>query len=611
MNLQDVYLALPSLYSEKSAKTYEAAFRRVETLTGRKLHQIPANDVAWFEIAKHIVWAGSFRAATPEAAARAFNTWSKKIGAAIRLATAEETQTPANPDARLAWDRLIAYAKEVQNRPDETGEKILPGMADMSLFNLRARVGHVLPAKLDTATATETLASIPANKADSYRRALRAFNNIIIERERHQPIAALLPVAPVGPLPGMRDAPLNWTSLSHSLVVACDAAIEKAVLGERAKRDRFSGKLGADPLPRRTKGKRKVGNPVNRRKAHRNALSWLIRHAWDDRTKACRIERLDDLLTAQNIQNAVNRYQARAAQSSILKATDETSSMNTWLANLETLSTRNGLGEEVLDTLADLRFSDEMHSDYAGEMAAARAAFVKLIDRDPAIVRTIITGPRLLEREVRRGLERWDALRKHGRTEVLHLCIAAGMMALQLSRPLRTRNLHELTCDGESAELLAPRRAGAPATVDIPGSKVKNGQDLWHEIPAMQWQILRLWLDEGRALWATEKGIAHEANPYLVPGLKKGQPVSRSTLNKAWNRGMSRLGLTDMTPHMMRHVGATIYIAENPGQYGVVADLLADKLDTVQSFYAKGAGKEAARLFAEVLARRDPTLNLF
>ena len=97
---------------------------------------------------------------------------------------------------------------------------------------------------------------------------------------------------------------------------------------------------------------------------------------------------------------------------------------------------------------------------------------------------------------------------------------------------------------------------------------------------------------------------------YLFPGTIRAEPICRQTLNTAWNRGMARLGLPGMTPHMMRHVAATVFLARYPGQYGTVADLLGDRPETVEAFYARGAGQSASRLFAEVLEEIDPTLKL-
>ncbi|WP_417809880.1 hypothetical protein [Thioclava sp.] len=610
MTLNDIYLALPNLYSVSSAKAYSAAFRRVEKLTGRTLKQIPADDVAWTEIARHIVCAGEFRAATPKAAERAFHTWSGKISAAIRKAMEATAEAPVAPDARLAWDQLIDYAKRVQNRPGPDCCKVLPGMADVSLANLRARVGHVFPSELDNEAATDALSCIPSDKTASFRRSLKLFDKMIIQKDRHEEIAALLPVSPVGPLPGRRDAPLDWTALPASLVASCDAAIDRAINGERPQRDRFGGKLGADPLPRRSKNKRKIRNPELRRKNHRQALSWLIRHIWADRTPPPGVTQLEELLTSRHVKMATAKYAERTKQSKTLKGANETSSTNSWLATLDTLAKRNDLDDNVLDAIADLRFSDTVHSDYANEMAADRAAFLKLLDHDPEVVRAILTGPRVLAHEARRGFDRWETLGVHARTEALHIVMASAAMALQLSRPLRTRNIHELTMSGEGAELCLPRRRGDLAIIDIARTHVKNNREIFHELPAAQWKTLALWIEEGRARWCASHGIDPDLNPYLFPGTKSGAPISRGTFNKTWNRGMSRIGVIGLSPHLMRHVGATLYIAQYPGAYGVVADLLCDKIGTVEAFYSRGAGREASRLFAEVIQRLDPTLQL-
>jgi hypothetical protein len=87
--------------------------------------------------------------------------------------------------------------------------------------------------------------------------------------------------------------------------------------------------------------------------------------------------------------------------------------------------------------------------------------------------------------------------------------------------------------------------------------------------------------------------------------------ISRGTFNKAWNRGVQELlGLRGLTPHVMRHVGATIYLARRPGEYAGAASLLGASERATENFYAGGKGKEAAELFAEVLAEIDPLLDL-
>jgi integrase len=101
-------------------------------------------------------------------------------------------------------------------------------------------------------------------------------------------------------------------------------------------------------------------------------------------------------------------------------------------------------------------------------------------------------------------------------------------------------------------------------------------------------------------------------NDFLFPGAARSGAVCRGTFNKAWNKGVQDvLGLRGLTPHVMRHAGATIYLARYPGRYSEVADPLGDKERTTRAFYARGAGREAAALFAGVLVELDPSLNEF
>lgn len=73
---------------------------------------------------------------------------------------------------------------------------------------------------------------------------------------------------------------------------------------------------------------------------------------------------------------------------------------------------------------------------------------------------------------------------------------------------------------------------------------------------------------------------------------------------------MELLGLTGLTPHVMRHVCATIYLAKRPGDCVTVAALLGDRLSTVEAFYVRGEGREAARPFADVIHELNPALDV-
>lgn len=619
--LLDVYLRLPSLYSEASADVYASAFRRIERLVGRRLAQIPADVVEWERLAATIVWAGEFtRARTPEARQRAFEGFVGRVSAAIRMAQAADAPANVPTDADAAWDQVAEYVALAENTRDAEGRRLLPNQASRSIDNLRARLGHVPPHFVDTTAAIAALKALPPDKTGSFRNAIRFFNKLIGSRQRHAAIAPCLPEVAIGHLPTLRDRAMDWTLCSASFRSDLASVIERTIRGPR-QRDTFGGRLGRDPVAERrraTKGrKRPVRNKTAREKSLRAALSWLARHAFHDRTGLYALERVDELLTEDHVADAVDSFAARARASGVLKDPQTTSSLTIYLSDLKTIALRNGGSDALVWEIEDLScdISDECHA--AREMSATREAFVKLIDRDPAVVRAIVTGPRVLLKEARRLLAR-KTLTEHQRTEALHLFICAAMLAIQLARPLRTRNVHEMISEGDAAELLPPRRERATAWLDIGRDRVKNRRPLEGKIPNWLWTVIVAWMEEGRPLWRkrgtkeTCDGAMEDPcpNDHLFPALTGNGPVSRGLINKAWNRGMARLGLTGLTPHMMRHVGATIYLARWPGGYEVVAALLADKLSTVEKFYSRGDGRAAMDLFAQVLTELDPTLDL-
>jgi hypothetical protein len=240
-------------------------------------------------------------------------------------------------------------------------------------------------------------------------------------------------------------------------------------------------------------------------------------------------------------------------------------------------------------------------------MSSTREGFVRLVDRDPAVARAIVTGPETLMREAVRGFEMWKRLGDNHRAETLHLAMAAAAMAVQLARPLRTRNVAEAEF---GTDLLEPRRAGDKAWLSVDKRKVKNRRSVEGPIPERLWRVVETWRDRGRPAWIERHaGTGAADTGHLFPGTRGG-PLARATFNKAWNRGMSRLGLIGLTPHMMRHVAATLYLAVHPGGYGVVAALLCDKLRTVEKFYMRGEGRAAAELFADVVEELYPALDL-
>lgn len=610
-SLRDVQLLLPVLYSEASAKVYTAAFNKIVRLTGKPLSHLPADENAWFLSSRQIVWAGAFGGITPGDQKDAFEAWVKKVAAAIRRAQAHVASPVVMVSEDAAWERLQAYTAEVENTRDAEGQVLLPNMFSVSVANLRAHCRATHPAQLTTEAATQALEACRADKAPTLRRSISAFNNLICDQNRHPAIANLLPHAPVGDLPGLRDRPLDWARFGAGFLASRDRAIKIAIRNDARRQDRFAGKLGSDPLAGRSRDrsrrKRPVRNVEAARKRHLNALSWLVRHGFRDRASAYRIATIEDLVTSETVERAAGCYVARAQASSVLLDADRTSSGISILSSLETLARRNEWADEVIWALEDAR-CDHVDSFQAREMSVEREAFVKLVERNPAIARAIVSGPRLLKAEAEAAFAIWDDLGARAQGEALHLSLGAALLALQLARSVRSRNLNGMMIDGPEAELIRPLRDSRP-WLDIHRSRIKNRRPIEGEIPERQWHVIVSWLDKGLPRWCAAKGIDFNANQLLVPG--PGGVLGRQSFNRIWNRCVDRLGVPGLQPHMMRHVAATLWLAANPGDYATVAAFLGDSIRTVEKFYARGEGAAAAKLFADVIEGIDPTLNAF
>lgn len=613
--LRDVRLVLPAVYSESSVRTLTYVLDKIENITGQKLVQFPADENAWVKHAQDIVWTGHFRGATPGAQKEAFDGWVSKIAAMIKRAQNHVRAPVQCNDQSGAWDLIVDYAEDVQGTFDPDGELILASMSAVSTATLRSNAGDIHPADMTTDAAITVLQQCRPDKIASLRNAFNVFNRLIREQNRHAAIAHLLPNEPLGPLPLIRDVALDWSRFSAEFISSRDRAIKRAINPDRQqRRDRFDGRLGKSKLTglgksdARGRGRnRKVRNVEAARKAHLNALSWLIRHAFPDRELAYALNDIEEVFETDIILQAVQAYIDRAAASEVLINPQDTASAGNILSRLETLAERNGFSDDAVFELQDARF-DRLDSYRAREMSKSREQFVRLVDRDPAIARAIVSGPRRLAAEAALVLDDWDKYSIRSRDEAMHLSMGSSMLALLLARSVRSRNLNGLLIAGEDAELIRPLRESRP-WLQFARSRIKNRRPIEGEIPERQWIVIAAWLEKGLPRWCEKHGVDIDTNEYFLPG--PAGVLSRSTYNKVWNKCVERLGVPGLQPHMMRHVTATIWLAANPGDYATVAAFLGDSASTVEKFYARGEGAAAAKLFAEAIEDIDPTLNAF
>lgn len=609
MTLADVAAMLPSLYAQSSVKANRSALARVEKITGRRLHHVSADVATWQTLIADASWTGEFEAKTAAAAERNFKAWAKKIESIIRRAHAERTPAIQGTEDE-AWAVFLDLVLACEKNRGNDGRPQLPASSHLKVEALRARFPDRRPASIDRDSAIEALHQCPPDKKAGLRRTVRWLNKRIAERDRLPSLTEHLPSRPIGELPALRDAPLKWSSLREGLLRDIEAAIRQAQKGAPTKRNPLDDRFGSDPVAdRRTRKKNGGGKsdaPERAKTNIRGALSFLLRHI--DASERMHFDSLETVLTPENIETAVDRFVERTRVEPGLKPASESTSLGGWLGTLKTLAKRSLRDSlPIEDAIFDLCIENDVALPGEAEMSQTREAFLRMLDRDPKIARAIIMAPEMLAIEARRAFASWDSLGTHARSEALHLCMAAAFTAMQLSRPLRPKNLNALSEAPDGAQLMRGDANRLP-WLNIARSEVKNRTLLDNPISPRQWPIIELWLDEGREKWCAHRGIPPE-RPWIFPG-ETGGPISRGLFNKAWNRGFSRLGVAGQTPHMMRHVCVTLLLARRPGEYGVAADLIGAQPDTLRRFYTRNEGAAATRLFADILGEICPDIKL-
>jgi hypothetical protein len=93
-----------------------------------------------------------------------------------------------------------------------------------------------------------------ADKIGSLRNSIAAFYKLIRPQNHHLAISKLLPSAPLGDLPRLRDQPLDWSAFSATFLRSRDRAIQIAIHPDRKRPDRYGGKLGGRPSEEATAG---------------------------------------------------------------------------------------------------------------------------------------------------------------------------------------------------------------------------------------------------------------------------------------------------------------------------------------------------------------------
>lgn len=206
---------------------------------------------------------------------------------------------------------------------------------------------------------------------------------------------------------------------------------------------------------------------------------------------------------------------------------------------------------------------------------------------DPANVRALVLlPPKLMELAQRESLPKRAA------------CLAemAAAIEILLVAPMRLGNLTRLDIE---RNLCCAGRAGSILHTVIERAETKNGEPMQYPLPASSTALIERYQYDHRP------ALAPAGNTAVFPG-QHGPRNIEAFGKKIANTVFAQTGLR-MNPHLFRHAAAKIFLDRNPGQYGVMKNVLGHRSQqTTMSYYVGCETVAAVRHFdATILAVRE------
>ena len=184
------------------------------------------------------------------------------------------------------------------------------------------------------------------------------------------------------------------------------------------------------------------------------------------------------------------------------------------------------------------------------------------------------------------------AKRARGRKAAVLMQMAVAIEILTMC-PLRIGNLANLRL-GETLFWTRPGRKGR-LLLSIPSDEVKNREPIEFELPTESAQLIELYLDGYRPLLCVDR------SEWIFPG-RDGGPKRPGSLGPQIKRIIYKHTGLEVNAHLMRHIGAKLFLDSNPGSYEVVRRVLVHRsIDTTTESYTGFETRSAARQFDDVI----------
>ena len=161
--------------------------------------------------------------------------------------------------------------------------------------------------------------------------------------------------------------------------------------------------------------------------------------------------------------------------------------------------------------------------------------------------------------------------------------------------PIRMASLISLRFD---RHLIKPGGNRGQYHLVLPEHETKNGQPYEVRLPKQ----LSQYIDRYRTQLLPTITSAH--NPYLFPNKFTGHKA-QETLSQQIKETIKKYTGLDLTGHQFRHLSGKIFLAENPGQYEAVRQLLGHKhIKTTTAFYTGLNTIESTRIFDDLILKK-------
>jgi integrase len=613
----------------KSGGEAKDAIRELEKVPARlglldtELFLLPA-DLEHFE---KVVAASAYgvvsRSRDVERARRRANS---RLRALLKRFHATHFAPTHSASARASFDAIIDWMKDREGFTDRGAD--FPASAHKCLTTLRARCRVPLP-ELDQAELDRIYGEATSEARKSLRKAIRRLEELRRGHNTWPEAQALLPRAPLAiPDSPDRARAIRWDSFPATFRAEADAVFGEVLADprdlartelKRVKAGKSTAKDVQALVQEKLKSRgRRPKNKANALTSYRQAVTWLAREQIDDADDIDALASLRELFSAEALDKAIVAQIDRSRASASLKDPTASQTLSNRLTALRTIA-RHGLRDDEI--VAQIDLMKFVHDDYIvtpRDLTKDAALICTRLKRTPHLAVAFVNAPARLATIARDELAATRGGDQLAEEKALRRFAAAAAFAVQLSRPLRTRNLFTLRlhatqdCPGNLIWLTDR----AHAEIKLAAAEVKNEQALVVHVEDHDAEVLWDWIHVHRPRLMELRDLPD--SPYLFPGtakprlLKDGLNLpagclAPSSIAELWDLGERQLGL-GATPHQCRHAVATLMLAVKPGAYDEVASLLGNTADVCRKHYGQDSGESAARAVRDVLLAEHPDI---